>query len=147
VTGRYDLLVEMLFRDDESLLHFLQNELPSLGGIVSTETYRVLMTENAETRVLLSGLGMGESSRWHDDRLWFSDWGTNIAVDIHWNSQVMDRGAGGSGWAANWIYDGRMLVTGADLIRVEPGGRPARLRIQQRRRPTCERGDGQLSGG
>ena len=27
-----------------------------------------------ETRVLLSGLGMGESPRWHDGRLWFSDW-------------------------------------------------------------------------
>jgi len=27
-------------------------------------------------RTLLTGLGMGESLRWHEDRLWFSDWGT-----------------------------------------------------------------------
>ena len=37
-----------------------------------------------ETRVLLSGLGMGESPRWHDGRLWFSNWGTNeiVALDL-----------------------------------------------------------------
>ena len=44
VTGRYDILVEMLFRDDEALFHFLQRELPSIGGIVSTETSHVLRT-------------------------------------------------------------------------------------------------------
>src|SRR5919106_3768079 len=77
-----------------------------------------------ETRVLLSGLGMGESPRWHDGRLWFSDWGTNeiIAVDHNGNSEVIGRGGGGSGWAANWIPDGRMLITGDELIRVEPDG-------------------------
>ncbi len=52
-----------------------------------------------ETRVLLSGLGMGESPRWHDGRLWFSDWGTNeiVAVDLDGNSEVMGPGGGGSG--------------------------------------------------
>jgi sugar lactone lactonase YvrE len=36
------------------------------------------------TRLLLGGLGMGESPRWHDGRLWFSNWGTNeiVAVDL-----------------------------------------------------------------
>jgi sugar lactone lactonase YvrE len=77
-----------------------------------------------ETRVLLRGLGMGESPRWHDGRLWFSDWGTNeiVAVDLNGNSVVMGRGGGGSGWAANWLPDGRTLITGEDLIRVEPDG-------------------------
>ena len=77
-----------------------------------------------ETRVLLSGLGMGESPRWHDGRLWFSDWGTNevVAVDLEGNAEVMGEGGGGSGWAANWLPDGRMLITGAELIRVEPDG-------------------------
>jgi sugar lactone lactonase YvrE len=76
------------------------------------------------TRVLLSGLGMGESPRWHDGRLWFSNWGTNelVAVDLDGNSEVMGRGGGGSGWAANWLPDGGMLVTGEELIRVEPDG-------------------------
>jgi sugar lactone lactonase YvrE len=37
-------------------------------------------------------------------------------------SEVIGPGGGGSGWAANWLPDGRTLITGADLIRVEPGG-------------------------
>ena len=81
-----------------------------------------------EPRVLLSDLGLGESPRWHDGRLWFSDWGTDeiVAVDLEGNSEVMGRGGGGSGWAANWLPDGRMLITGEELIRVEPDG--ARVR-------------------
>jgi sugar lactone lactonase YvrE len=77
-----------------------------------------------QTRVLLSGLGMGESPRWHEDRLWFSDWGTNevVAVDSEGNSEAMGRGGGGSGWAANWLPDGRMLITGGELIRVDADG-------------------------
>jgi sugar lactone lactonase YvrE len=77
-----------------------------------------------ETRVLLSGLGMGESPRWRDGRLWFSNWGTNeiVAVDINGNSEVMGRGGGGSGWAVNWLPDGRTLITGEELVRVEPDG-------------------------
>jgi sugar lactone lactonase YvrE len=67
---------------------------------------------------------MGESPRWHDGRLWFSNWGTNeiVAVDLNGNSEVMGRGGGGSGWAANWLLDGRTLITGDGLIRVEPDG-------------------------
>ena len=77
-----------------------------------------------QTRVLLSGLGMGESPRWHDGRLWFSNWGTNeiVAVDLEGNSEVMGPGGGGSGWATNWLPDGPTLVTGAELTRVEPDG-------------------------
>jgi hypothetical protein len=29
-----------------------------------------------QPRVLLDGLAMPESPRWHDGRLWFSNWGT-----------------------------------------------------------------------
>jgi sugar lactone lactonase YvrE len=77
-----------------------------------------------ETRVLLRGLGMGESPRWHDGRLWFSNWGTNeiIAVELNGASQVIGSGGGGSGWAANWLPDGRTLITGEELVRVEPDG-------------------------
>ncbi len=77
-----------------------------------------------ETRVLLSGVGMGESPRWHDGRLWFSHWGIDeiVAVDLEGNSEVMGPGGGGSGWATNWLPDGRMLITGGQLIRVEADG-------------------------
>jgi len=77
-----------------------------------------------ETRVLLDGLGMGESPRWHDGRLWFSNWGTDeiVAVDLDGNSDVVGRGGGGAGWAVNWLPDGRMLVTGGELLRVEADG-------------------------
>lgn len=43
-TGRYDLLVELLFRDDERLFRFIEEDVPMLGGIVSTETFHVLRT-------------------------------------------------------------------------------------------------------
>jgi sugar lactone lactonase YvrE len=77
-----------------------------------------------QTQVLLGGLAMGESPRWRDGRLWFSDWGTDeiMAVDLDGNSEVIGHGGGGSGWAVNWLPDGRMLVTGAELTRVEPDG-------------------------
>ena len=43
-----------------------------------------------ELRTLMTGLSFGESPRWHDDRLWFSDWGAEelIAVDLDGNSEV-----------------------------------------------------------
>jgi sugar lactone lactonase YvrE len=79
---------------------------------------------SARTRVLLEDLEMGESPRWHDGRLWFSNWGTDeiVALDLDGNAEVMGRGGGGSGWATSWLPDGRMLITGTELIRVEPDG-------------------------
>jgi len=37
-----------------------------------------------ELQTLMSGIDFGESPRWHENRLWFSDWGTQeiIAVDL-----------------------------------------------------------------
>jgi sugar lactone lactonase YvrE len=77
-----------------------------------------------EPRVLLGGLAMPESPRWHNGRLWFSNWGADeiVAVDLDGNSEVVDRGPEGLGWAVNWLPDGRMLMTGNELIRVEPDG-------------------------
>jgi sugar lactone lactonase YvrE len=28
----------------------------------------------SEPQTLMTGIAFGESPRWHDDRLWFSDW-------------------------------------------------------------------------
>jgi sugar lactone lactonase YvrE len=75
-------------------------------------------------RVLLDGLGIGESPRWHDGRLWFSNWGYEqiVAVDLDGNSEIVGRGPAGLGWAVNWLPDGRMLICGPELVRVEPDG-------------------------
>ncbi len=77
-----------------------------------------------EPRVLLDGLAMPESPRWHDGRLWFSNWGADeiVAVDLDGNSEVVVRGPEGAGWAVNWLPDDRMLITGSELTRVEPDG-------------------------
>lgn len=77
-----------------------------------------------QPRVLLDGLAMPESPRWHEGRLWFSNWGTGqiVAVDLEGNSEVVGEGPEGLGWATNWLPDGRMLITGQELIRVEPDG-------------------------
>jgi len=77
-----------------------------------------------QPHVLLDGLAMPESPRWHDGRLWFSNWGTKqiVAVDLDGNSDVVGEGPEGLGWATNWLPDGRMLITGPELIRVERDG-------------------------
>lgn len=67
---------------------------------------------------------MPESPRWHDGRLWFSNWGTRqiVAVDLDGNSDVVGEGPDGLGWATNRLPDGRLLITGPELIRVESDG-------------------------
>ncbi len=81
-------------------------------------------TLSAEPKVLLDGLAMVESPRWHDGRLWFAHWGTAeiCAVDLNGNSEVMGHGPEGLGWTIDWLPDGRLLVTGKDLICIEPDG-------------------------
>ena len=47
-----------------------------------------------DLQILMTGLVFGEQPRWHADRLWFSDWGTQdvIAVDLEGNSEVILHG-------------------------------------------------------
>jgi sugar lactone lactonase YvrE len=79
---------------------------------------------NMETHVLLDGLIMVESPRWHDGRLWFPHWGTTeiIAVDLEGNARVMASKPSGLGHSIGWLPDGRLLVTGDRLTRHEPDG-------------------------
>jgi sugar lactone lactonase YvrE len=77
-----------------------------------------------EAHPLLTGLAIGESPRWHDDRLWFAHWGTQeiVAVDLKGNSEIVGKGPPGLGWSIDWLPDGRLLVTGQELMRREPEG-------------------------
>src|SRR5712692_7311341 len=80
-----------------------------------------------EPRTLLSGLVVGESPRWHDGRLWFSNWGAQeiIAVDTRGHSEVMARVPTTVPFSIDWLPDGRMLVVSgpeARLLRQEADG-------------------------
>ena len=81
----------------------------------------------SEVQILLTGLAMGESPRWHEDRLWFSDWGAQeiIAVDLDGNSEVEVRTSFGLPFCIDWLPDGRLLiVSGREglLLRREADG-------------------------
>ena len=68
----------------------------------------------SEVHALVRGRVFGEQPRWHEDRLWFSDWGTQevIAVDLHGISEVMLRGESFP-LCVDWLPDGRLLVVSA----------------------------------
>ena len=77
-----------------------------------------------EPKVLLDGLAYVESPRWHEGRLWFTHWGTGeiVAVDLDGHSEVTGHGPAGLGWSIDWLPDGRLLVTGKELLRRESDG-------------------------
>src|SRR5262245_11634447 len=80
----------------------------------------------AEPRILLDGLVFGEQPRWHEGRLWFSDWGALevIAVDLEGNREVVLK-APAFPCCVDWLPDGRLLVVSAldgRLLRQEPDG-------------------------
>jgi sugar lactone lactonase YvrE len=79
-----------------------------------------------ELQTVMTGLVFGEQPRWHEDRLWFSDWGTQevIAVDLEGNSEVILEGRSFP-LCVDWLPDGRLLVVSAReglLLRRESDG-------------------------
>ena len=64
-----------------------------------------------ELQTLMTGILFGESPRWHDDRLWFADWGTQevVAVDLEGRSEVMLR-VPSSPFSLDWLPDGRLVI-------------------------------------
>ncbi len=76
---------------------------------------------------LLTGLAYGESPRWHEDRLWFCNWGTGeiVAVGEDGASEVMTRVPTTIPFSIDWLPDGRLLVVSGSeglLLRQEPDG-------------------------
>jgi sugar lactone lactonase YvrE len=79
-------------------------------------------------QVLMTGLAFGESPRWHDGRLWFSNWGAQeiIAVDPKGKSEVVVRLPFPSfPFSIDWLPDGRLLIISSSdqpLVRQESDG-------------------------
>jgi sugar lactone lactonase YvrE len=75
---------------------------------------------------LLTGRSMIESARWHDDRLWFADWGTGEVIAVTADGTACVRAQGPSpprmGWSINWLPDGRLITTGPEVTRHESDG-------------------------
>jgi sugar lactone lactonase YvrE len=79
-----------------------------------------------EAQILMDGLAFPESPRWHDDRLWFSDWGAHevIAVELDRRSEVIVR-VRSFPMCIDWLPDGRLLIVSASeglLLRRERDG-------------------------
>ena len=84
-------------------------------------------------KTLLTGISMGESPRWHDGRLWFSDWGAQevIAVDPNGKAEVVRRVPFELPFSFDWLPSGRFLIVAgreakihddyADLSALAPG--------------------------
>src|SRR5215470_14283174 len=64
-----------------------------------------------ELHTLLTGLAYGESPRWHDDRLWFSDMGAGevVAAGLDGSRAVIAR-VPAMPMGTGWLPDGRMLI-------------------------------------
>jgi sugar lactone lactonase YvrE len=77
--------------------------------------------------ILMDGIVFGESPRWHDGRLWFSDWGANqvIALDPGAGSHVVEATVASFPMCIDFLPDGRLLVVDSArrrLLRREPDG-------------------------
>lgn len=93
-----------------------------LAILGSGELIRSLMQRN-----LMTGIVFGESPRWHDGRLWFSDWGAQevIAVDLSGAGEVVARVPTTIPFCLDWLPDGRLLIVSGPegvLLRREPDG-------------------------
>src|SRR5262249_24534564 len=83
-----------------------------------------MSSSKPEIQTLVTGRAFVESPRWHDGRLWFSDWitGEIFAVDLRGTSEVMYR-VPMFPFSIDWLPNGRMLVTsGTQVLRGGPDG-------------------------
>ncbi|MCD6028431.1 MAG: gluconolaconase [Thermomicrobiales bacterium] len=76
--------------------------------------------------ILMTGIALGESPRWHDGRLWFADWGAQelVAVDPAGHGDAILTGPS-LPFSIDWLPDGRLLiVSGGEgrLLIQEPDG-------------------------
>jgi sugar lactone lactonase YvrE len=76
-----------------------------------------------ELKTLMSDIALGECPRWHDGRLWFSDWVGEelIALDPEDGRSEVIANVRSLPFSFDWLPDGPMLITsGQRLLRLEP---------------------------
>src|SRR4051794_9743719 len=85
------------------------------------------MVSGPDLDVLVDGLGIPESLRWHDRRLWFCDWGAAEIWSLGGDGQrrLEARVPTTLPMSIDWLPDGRLLVVSGQeglLLRREPNG-------------------------
>jgi sugar lactone lactonase YvrE len=78
-------------------------------------------------RTIRDGLVMGESPRWHDGRLWVSDWGAGeiLVMDADGSRAEVVARVDGLPFCFDFLPDGRALIVhgrAGRLVRLEPDG-------------------------
>ena len=79
-----------------------------------------------ELRTVTAGIGLGESPRWHDGRLWLADWGARevLAVSPSGKSEVVAR-MPSMPFSLDSLPDGRLVIVSArdgQLLRRQADG-------------------------
>lgn len=77
-------------------------------------------------KVLMQGIVFGESPRWRDGQLWFSDWGAHQVIALSADgSHTVEATVPSFPMCIDFLPDGRLLVVDSArrrLLRREPGG-------------------------
>src|SRR5215475_6169464 len=86
-------------------------------------------TLRPELKTVLTGLAMGESPRWHENRLWFSDWGVQeiVATDVDGRREVISRTPFGLPFCLDWLPDGNLLIVAGPESRIVRRGSDSML--------------------
>src|SRR5215471_5297025 len=73
-----------------------------------------------ELRTLTTGHAMGESPRWHEDRLWLSDGGAQeiVTTDADGRHDVILRTPFGLPFCIDWLPDGCLLIVAGRESRI-----------------------------
>jgi sugar lactone lactonase YvrE len=66
----------------------------------------------SEPHLLANDLVIGESARWHDGRVWLSNWGAReiLAFDLEGKREVVTRVPTTLPFSIDWLPDGQLLV-------------------------------------
>ena len=102
--------------------------------------------------VLLGGLGIPESPRWHEGRLWFCNWIDRqvVAVGMDGTTEVImarDPDSHSMGYSIDWLPDGSLLTTGDKIRRRAPDGSMAVLAEQHANEIVADgRGNAYING-